>query len=167
MRPLHTIVVHCSATRPNWMIRAGIEAQRAEIDRWHRARGFEAIGYHYLIGRDGSVVEGRPLETTGAHVKGHNTGSVGICLVGGLWPDGRDSARGDSFGDHFTPAQDGALRRLIASLQTTYPAITTVVGHNDLAPRGCPGFTVRDWLAGAQDAPATCPCCGQVMPASA
>lgn len=85
MRPLHEIIVHCSATQPNWAHDKSAEWKVQEIRRWHMStpRNWSDIGYHYIIDRDGTIAKGRPLERIGAHVQGHNTGTIGICLIGG------------------------------------------------------------------------------------
>lgn len=77
MREINKVVVHCSATPPEMDI--GVK----EIRQWHLERGWKDIGYHYVIRRDGTLEVGRPIELPGAHVRGHNKNSVGICLVGG------------------------------------------------------------------------------------
>lgn len=148
MRQITEIIVHCAATRPEWMDGRPLTDKIAEIDRWHRARGWSGIGYHYLIDRDGKVGEGRPVEKTGAHVKGHNTGTIGICLIGG-----HGAAKDDEFSDHFTQAQDKALRKLITKLRREHPSIRYVSGHNQYANKGCPGFYVPVWIEGAKPAP--------------
>lgn len=53
-----------------------------DIDRWHKARGWIGIGYHFLIKKDGSVYRGRPENAVGAHCLNFNTGSLGICFEG-------------------------------------------------------------------------------------
>jgi hypothetical protein len=56
----------------------------AEIRRWHvQQRGWRDIGYHWVIDRDGAVAPGRKETEVGAHVEGHNRGTIGICLLGG------------------------------------------------------------------------------------
>lgn len=166
MRPLHGIILHCAATPPNWMAGQSARAKRDEIDRWHKARGWKGIGYHYLIDRDGTIAVGRPLEETGAHVAGHNTGTVGICLVGGKWPQGAWGLKTDKFSDHFTPAQDRAARMLITDLCERFPSITSIKGHNDYTDsKGCPSFTVSAWLKDAPAAPQR-PVEPQVAPAA-
>jgi len=118
-----------------------ITRKAAEIRLWHvRDKGWRDIGYHYLIDRNGAVVTGRPVEQTGSHVKGRNTGTIGICLIGG---HGADAA--DQFAEHFTPQQDAALRNHIADLRKKYGAIP-VNGHNQYAAKACPGFNVPSWL---------------------
>jgi len=144
MRKFDTIIIHCAATPPHWMAGSSTVAQMKEIDRWHKDRGWSGIGYHYVIGRDGTVVKGRHLNKTGAHTKGHNTGSVGVCLVGG-----KGGVRTDKFADHFTPEQELALKALISDLCEKYPAIKHIKGHNDYTNlKGCPSFTVSEWLKG-------------------
>ena len=144
MRKIDTIITHCTATRPNWWSGKTSQEKVNEVRRWHvEDRGFSAIGYHYLIDRDGTVTEGRPLERTGAHAKGHNTGSVGIALFGG---HGGNVA--DHFEDNFTEDQDRALRELIDTLKADHP-ITKTIGHNEVANKACPTFVVRDWIVKA------------------
>lgn len=152
MRPINEIIVHCAATRPEWMDGQPTIAKVREIDRWHRANGWAGIGYHFVIDRDGNVAEGRPLERTGAHVQGHNTGTIGICLLGG-----HGSAKTDAFKDHFTAAQNKALLALIVDLRQRFPSIRTVSGHNQYAAKACPGFFVPTWLADAQSRPVISP----------
>lgn len=143
MRQLNEIIVHCTATSEGWMAGSSIDAKIAEVRRWHMAKNWTDVGYHFLIDRDGSVGEGRPLDKVGAHVKGHNVGSIGVALVGG-----RGGAADDAFNQNFTEAQDRALRKLIAQLRAEYPGITKVSGHNDYTnAKTCPTFRVGPWLA--------------------
>lgn len=141
MRPINEIIVHCTDTRPDWWIGKSTKQKVGEVKRWHVVdRKFSDIGYHYLIDRDGAVETGRPIEKVGAHTKGHNSGTIGISLFGG-----HGSSQNDSFEDNFTPAQDAALRDLIAELSRTY-GIKKVSGHNQYAAKACPGFSVPRWL---------------------
>lgn len=143
MRPLNEIIIHCSATRPDWMAKNTLDEKVAEIRRWHvRDRGWRDIGYHYVIDRTGAVALGRPLSQVGAHVQGRNAGTIGICLLGG-----HGSAETDTFAKHYTVAQEKALRALIADLQGRYPSIRAVTGHNQFAAKACPGFSVPKWMA--------------------
>lgn len=142
MRAINEIIVHCSATRPNWMEGKSAKAKRDEIRRWHLAKGWSDIGYHHLIDRDGTLVEGRPMQKTGAHVKGHNTGTIGVCLIGG-----HGSSENDEFHDNFTEAQNVALRKYIDDQKAQRPWIEKVSGHNEYAAKACPGFRVSEWLA--------------------
>lgn len=126
MRKITKIIVHCTATR------VGRRVSVAEINAWHRARGFRCIGYHYVVGLDGSVSVGRPIEEIGAHCKGENAESVGIVYVGGLDTDGNPA-------DTRTAEQRKSLRRLVATLCRRYPG-STVHSHNEFAVKACPCF---------------------------
>lgn len=128
------IVVHCSATSPKQDIGA------YEIERWHRKRSFLAIGYHFVIRRDGTVEKGRPVDVVGAHVEGHNSNSVGVCLVGGV--DAKQKPQ-----DNFTKEQYAALHGLLKELKTSYPT-AGVLGHRDFpaVAKACPSFSVAEWL---------------------
>jgi len=142
MRDIDTIVVHCTATRPEWWAGKSAEEKVREVRDWHvSGNGWSDIGYHYLIDRDGTVVEGRPVERAGAHAKGHNATSIGISLFGG-----HGSASTDKFLDHFTTEQDKALRKLIQKLEVDNPGIYKIIGHNEVAAKACPGFQVKPWL---------------------
>lgn len=141
-KPVTDIWVHCSATRNDWLATAPLSEKVKEITRWHRARGWGTIGYHHIIDRDGLVAKGRDEDTPGAHVAGFNTGSIGICLIGG-----HGSSESDSFLDHYTKEQEVALRKLIDEIKKRAD-ITAVRGHNEVAAKACPGFNVKRWLAG-------------------
>lgn len=140
MRKINEIIVHCTATRAGWWPNAKTSAKVDEVRKWHLARGWRDIGYHYLIDRDGTIAKGRPIEQTGAHVKGRNTGTIGIALFGG-----HGSSENDKFSDNFTPEQDAALRGLIADLRGKFGNMP-VTGHNQYAAKACPGFQVKAWL---------------------
>lgn len=137
-----TIWVHCSATRPQWMAGHSIAAKVEEIRRWHLALGWRDIGYHWIIDRDGQIAPGRPETQQGSHVRGHNRQSLGLCLIGG-----HGSAATDRFEDNYTPQQRAALKGLIADIKSRTP-IKAVRGHNEVAAKACPGFTVKqgEWL---------------------
>lgn len=142
MRTLTEIIVHAAVTPPNWRAGQSTAERVAEVRRWHvEDNGWSDIGYHYMIDRDGTVAIGRPLERPGAHVRGHNRTTVGICLFGGY-----QGTASDEFSDNFTPEQDIALRDLIERLETEYPSITKVSGHNEYAAKACPCFNVKRWL---------------------
>jgi hypothetical protein len=138
--PVREIIVHCSATRPDWFAGRSIMDKVHEIDRWHRGNGWAGIGYHWLIDRDGKVAAGRPETTVGAHVVGRNSGTLGVCLIGG-----HGSSERDPFNRNFTPEQDNALRQLIREISNR-TQITTISGHNQYAAKACPGFHVPSWL---------------------
>jgi hypothetical protein len=160
MRDITDIIIHCTATRPNWMQGRALTDKVAEIRHWHvDDRGFADIGYHYLIDRDGTVAEGRPVERPGAHTYGHNANSIGIALIGG-----HGGGANDQFFDHFTPAQDRALRDVITQLEGQFgPA--RLSGHNEYAAKACPCFKVRDWFAAR--APRTSPAQSTTLQATA
>lgn len=139
-KQVDTIFVHCSATQPDWMSGRPLYEKVAEITRWHKQRGWNTIGYHWVIDRDGQISKGRKEETVGAHVQGHNEGSIGICLIGG-----HGSNENDPFDKNFTPEQDAALRGLIEDIKERTP-IKSVRGHNEVAAKACPGFNVGRWL---------------------
>lgn len=121
MRKIKRIIVHTTATKE------GVHYTVSDIDRWHRELGYAGIGYHYVILLDGTVCAGRPVRKIGAHCKGFNTESIGICYVGGL--DNNDRAA-----DTRTPEQKKSLQALIENLIGLYPTITEVVGHRDMSP---------------------------------
>lgn len=138
MRPIDLIVIHCSATP------ADLDVGRAEIDEWHRKRGWRGVGYHYVIRRSGALEHGRPETAIGAHAEGYNARSIGVCLVGGVR---HGSAGGLIAESNFTAAQWVRLRGVIRDLHQRYPD-AKIVGHRDLnAGKECPSFSVRDWLA--------------------
>jgi N-acetylmuramoyl-L-alanine amidase len=130
-RKIDKIIIHCSATPPSMDIDA------KEIDRWHRNKGWSQIGYHFVIKRDGEIQDGRPLELIGAHVKGYNTGSIGICLVGGVEEGNVSHAQ-----DNFTDKQWRSLRNLLKICKADYKK-ATIHGHNEYANKACPSFDVQ------------------------
>ena len=81
MRKINKIIIHCSATPE------GREVSVDTIRKWHLKRRFSDIGYHYVIGLDGTIHKGRPIEKVGAHCSYENIGSIGICYVGGMSKD--------------------------------------------------------------------------------
>ena len=132
MRKITELIIHCSATPE------GKDYTVADIDRWHKARGFKMIGYHYVIYRDGSIHTGRPLEMVGAHCTSHNAHSIGICYIGGLDRSGNPK-------DTRTQVQKDVLWSLVKSLQKRFPD-ATVHGHREFANKACPCFEVPEQL---------------------
>ncbi len=130
MRPINEIIIHCSATPE------GKHFTAQQIDAWHRKRGFNGIGYHYVIYLDGTLVKGRPETQIGAHCKGHNANSIGVCYIGGLARDCKTPK------DTRTPAQRAVLIRLVSDLKKRYPK-ATVHGHCEYANKACPCFDVQ------------------------
>ena len=134
MRTITLLILHCSAVRPDQ------QSSAAQIDTWHRQRGFHlGIGYHYVVRRDGSVETGRPEYLVGAHCLNHNAHSIGICYEGGLDIRGQPD-------DTRTEAQKASLRTLLEDLHRRYPK-ALIVGHRDLShDRDCPCFdTVKEY----------------------
>ena len=120
MRKIDSIIIHCSATK------VGQDFTAADIDRWHRERGFNGIGYHYVVCLDGRLERGRDISLAGAHCKGWNEHSIGICYIGGLDVNGHPA-------DTRTKAQKRVLYQLIMDLQKEY-GILQVLGHRDTSP---------------------------------
>lgn len=148
MKTIRKLVVHCSATKAT----ADIGADTIRL--WHKRQGWVDIGYHYVIKRDGTVEKGRPDTMVGAHVSGHNSDSLGICLIGGIAPNGKAE-------NNYTDAQFDALETLLDRLSGEHPG-ATILGHRDLSPdknrdgkitpnewvKECPCFDVKPWWAG-------------------
>ena len=126
------IFVHCSATKPSQDV--GVR----EIRQWHKQQGWLDVGYHFIIKRDGTVEEGRPVDVVGSHVKDWNSKSVGVCLVGGI----DDKAK---FAANFTPAQMHSLKVKLEELKALYPQ-AVIKAHHDVAPKACPSFDLGRWL---------------------
>ncbi|MBS9777613.1 MAG: N-acetylmuramoyl-L-alanine amidase [Gammaproteobacteria bacterium] len=146
MTKITKIIIHCAAT-PNGVPLARYGRTPVErIDEWHYRRGFrrtdvarkkfnpyvKSCGYQFVIDTDGKLYTGRAVGETGAHTKGHNTGSVGICLVGT---------------DKYTNEQWCTLKRLVLELQVQY-GVKHIFGHRCFANKICPGFDVNEWLGG-------------------
>lgn len=139
MRPISLIVIHGSATTPVMDIGA------AEINEWHISRHppFRKIGYHKVIRRDGVIEPGRDYAEIGAHVKGNNRNSIGICLVGGIDYDGQPE-------NNYTLTQFCSLFGLLSDLRDQFPS-AVIMGHRDVpgAKTSCPCFDVGAYITGA------------------
>lgn len=119
---IEAVIIHHSATRPSQDIGA------AEIDSWHRGRGWLAIGYHFVIRRDGSIEPGRYIDQVGAHAGPEwNDRSIGICMVGGLGEDGT------TVEDNFTDNQYRSLRALLKAIGRDLPLKL----HKDVSNTEC------------------------------
>ena len=130
MREIEKIIFHCSATIEGQNISA------ATIKRWHvKDRGWSDIGYHYIIGLDGRIESGRPVNKQGAHAKGFNKTSIGVCYIGGLSKNKRAK-------DTRTDAQKNAMIKLIKTLKNIYPD-ATLHGHREFSKKACPCFDVQ------------------------
>ena len=136
MREIKEIIIHCSES-PH-----GRGDNAKTIDRWHKERGFKSIGtdgkvyhigYHYVILEDGTRESGRPESMVGAHCKGHNSKSLGICLIGI---------------DSFTEKQFNDLARLVKNLMVKYDLTHKQVrGHyNYSESKTCPNFGVAQFM---------------------
>ena len=125
------IIVHCTATPE------GKDFFVSDIRAWHKARGWSDIGYHYVIYRDGSIALGRPVGQVGAHVSGHNTGTIGVSYVGGVASDGKTAK------DTRTPEQKASLLWLVRKLADIHRGVKKVTGHSAYANKACPSFDVR------------------------
>lgn len=152
MKEIDAIIIHCSATR------AGQDIGKSEITQMHLKRGFNTIGYNFVVRLDGTIETGRSLSIDGAHcnTKGfsglsYNKHSIGICYVGGLDEKGKAA-------DTRTPEQKKALEKLIRQLLHEYPNIKEILGHRDTSPdldgdgevepkewvKECPCFNAKD-----------------------
>ena len=135
MRKINEIILHCSATPE------GKDYTVETIRQWHLKRNFNDIGYHYVIYRDGSVNDGRPIEKAGAHTTGHNSHSIGICYIGGCAKDGKTAK------DTRTDEQKKALYELCRELIKKYNLKEgSVHGHYEFANKACPSFKVDEWI---------------------
>jgi len=133
------IAVHCSATPPHQ------EIGEDEIRRMHKAKGWEDAGYNVVIRRNGKIDIARPLDAQGAHVRGYNHNSVGVCLVGGVDDDGKAE-------NNFTPIQMDSLELTLHFLFQVYPG-AIAKGH-----RAFFGDTNKDGVIDSRDWLKQCPC---------
>ena len=131
MRNIDKLIIHCSATRE-----CDDSVNASVIDRWHKARGWKGCGYHFIVLIDGTNETGMMIDKVGAHVKGMNKSSIGICYIGGLERDGKTPK------DTRTPEQKESLLLLIKTLNKIYPE-ATLHGHNEFSNKACPSFDVQ------------------------
>ena len=129
MRKITEIIIHCAATKD------GAKFTAEDIDRWHKQRGFDRIGYHYVIDLDGTIEPGRDLDCIGAHCKGHNVNSIGICYIGGVDANLKPK-------DTRTPEQKSSLLLLLKFLRSKYPD-AKIYGHRDFSDKACPSFDAK------------------------
>lgn len=129
MRSIKLLVIHHSASPRS--------TTRNQIDSWHRDRGWLEIGYHWVIEADGTVISGRPISLEGAHVKGHNQNSWGLCVTG----------NNTDPGEAWSTAQKNQLAQFVRWFSTFFPT-AAVCGHRDLPGTAteCPGLDVRQLL---------------------
>ena len=128
-RAIDLLVIHHTASPRT----ASVE----EIARWHARRGMKGIGYHHVIGADGVLRPGRELERPGAHARGYNLHSIGLCVVG-------DNTRPEHA---WQDAQIESLLLYVQWFRTFFPR-ALVLGHRDLAGAStrCPGLDVSKLL---------------------
>lgn len=128
MRRIDLIVVHCSATPE------GKHFSTETIRNWHvNERGWSDIGYHWVVELDGKVRAGRPEQRVGAHVRGYNRSSIGICYVGGMSKDMKLPK------DTRSQVQRESLECLLLELKLKYPE-AIIKGHRDFSTKACPSF---------------------------
>ena len=103
-----------------------------DIHKMHLQFGWEGIGYHKVILRSGKIENGRPEYWIGAHVKGKNNISLGVCLIGR---------------DNFTNSQYLSLEKILKSWKLNFPE-AKILGHCDTGDtnKTCPNFDVYTWL---------------------
>lgn len=130
MRDIKEIIIHCADTPE------GRDDRAADIRRWHKAQGWNDIGYHYVIDIDGTIEPGRDLDIAGAHCQGHNAKSIGICYVGGCDEEMKPK-------DTRTDAQKASLQLLLKYLVAKYPK-AVIYGHRDFANKSCPSFDAKE-----------------------
>jgi N-acetylmuramoyl-L-alanine amidase len=146
MKPLQYLVIHCTATPE------GREVSSADIRRWHLSpppagRGWKQVGYTDLIHLNGGVerlvqnnedamVDSWEI-TNGA--SGINSVSRHIVYVGGVAADGK------TVKDTRTIEQRNALKKYVLEFHKRFPHVK-IKGHNEFAPKGCPSFSVPQWL---------------------
>lgn len=132
MRDIDEIILHCSATPE------GRAHDVADIRRWHvDGRGWSDVGYHFCILIDGTIEAGRPVNIQGAHVKGRNKTSIGVCYIGGCDKDMKAK-------DTMNHGQERAFLNLVATLRGIYGEELRVSGHNQYAKKSCPSFVVEE-----------------------
>jgi len=121
-RKIDSIIIHCSDSPQ------GRGDDVNTIRQWHLERGWNDIGYHYVILEDGTIQVGRDLNKSGAHAKGHNSNSIGICLIGK---------------DTFTEKQFDSLSYLTKGLKYQFSIYSkNIVGHYKVSSKTCPNFDV-------------------------
>ena len=124
------IVVHCAATPE------GRDVKASDVRRWHvEDNGWSDIGYHWFIEIDGTLKKGRPENRSGAHAKGFNSASIGVCYAGGVDSSGKPK-------DTRTDDQKITMGCLMQDLRVRYPK-AKIVGHRDISSKDCPSFDAK------------------------
>tara|TARA_R100001086_G_scaffold199785_2_gene115983 strand:- start:7385 stop:7906 length:522 start_codon:yes stop_codon:yes gene_type:complete len=135
LRKINKIIVHCSATRE------GHDVDAKTIREWHLRRGWKDIGYHYIVRLDGTIEPGRMINISGAHTKGYNSESIGICYIGGVEAEKVNNKWVAK--DTRTQAQKDSLLILIKLLKLMYKD-ATIHGHREFANKACPSFDASE-----------------------
>jgi len=125
-RKIHRVFIHCSAS--DYPQHDNV----ATMQKWHLARGFSEVGYHFFIRKDGTLEYGRDIEKTPAAQKGHNRYTLAVCLHG-------------LKEEKFTEAQFKTLRALAEQIAHNYENIS-FHGHCEVSPKACPVFDYRKVL---------------------
>lgn len=133
-RAIDRIILHFTATPE------GRDVDISDVRSWHKERGFDDVGYHFLIKLDGTIQRGRPIDVVGAHCYGYNRKSIGVCYVGGLSEDMSKVL------DTRTERQKDSLELILGTLLKIYPN-ADLCGHNDLSSTDCPGIDVKSVYA--------------------
>lgn len=138
-RFIKELIVHCSATPE------GKDYTVDDIRAWHKQQGWSDIGYHYVIYRDGTIVNGRDVDLVGAHCNknGHNQNSIGICYIGGTENKSGVPQHLQKAKDTRTEEQKMSLLSLLLDLKKYYPN-AQIWGHHDFdSSKDCPSFDAR------------------------
>ena len=130
MRTIKELIVHCTATPE------GKYFDAADIDRWHKKRGWSGNGYHFVILLDGTIEYGRDLKKSGAHTRGRNSTSIGITYIGGM------DANMQKAKDTRTEAQKESMLLLLKTLKKLHPE-AVIYGHRDFSSKACPSFDAK------------------------
>lgn len=135
-RPINSIILHCTDTP------ASRKVTLQDIRRWHvQERGWEDVGYHFIVDQQGTIIHGRPTNRPGAHCNGHNQNSIGVCYIGGLSEDGKEHI------DTRTPEQRKALVELVKALMWEFGLrVEHIHCHNEYSNKSCPCFTREDFI---------------------
>lgn len=131
--PVEEMVLHCAAVPSGWWMQHTNSEYVGIIRQWHILRGWRDIGYHYVIGPDGQTMTGRPSDQIGAGVVGHNRGVLHVLMI-----EKNQIVQMGKFHDFYTEKQRDAVRKLARSYDIRF-----IRGHNDYAPKLCPGFKVQ------------------------
>lgn len=129
-RTIKELIIHCTATPE------GRDVTMKDVGSWHKQRGWNRPGYHYLVRLNGKIEIGCPIGQRGIHTRGHNTGTVSISYAGGCTKDMKKAK------DTRTPAQKASMLWLAKALCNDYP-INKISGHNQYASKACPSFKVQ------------------------